>query len=426
MPASLSISGNIGQQNPMSTMNHRAAFIGNPAANRNTLNPSSFPHPQSQQKIDSLLANTQRNSLNMRAAVPSLRLQLSKLSHAEGPNDNTHTQKNTAAANHWQSLVAAEDFDAAIQIDSHSLFSQGGVFDADKPIPDHLKLYVEQCDDVMAKVRDKVSSGEMSPQKAVAFQTFLIKIGNEVMNHPIIAKNAYLERFREGVTPAQARNELQQFSVFAFQFNVSLAKMIANADTQEEWQTYTTILANEMGAPFAQGFDGELKGTFNIQKHNHHSWLMENAKDLGLSFKDIGSLKVAHSGTKAFVNAIDRYYTSNDRNVRGGAAFAIENWAAAKFWPLWLEGVKTMNKSLPKEDRAGLSYIKYHDVEERHHSKETIDELLDAYLDSGFEPETYLASAVTMLNEGVQAYYESQLANTPDKDETWPNSIVSK
>lgn len=361
---------------------------------------------------------------SMRAATGRLPLSLAAIN--DQSEDSRDAQTSGISLNDWQTLLGNEDLTAALAVDSHTLFSQNGIFDAGKPIPEHLNLFIEQCDDVMDKVRAKVEKGEMSLEKATGFQSFLVKIGNNVMNHPIIAKNAYLERFRDGVTPAQARNELQQFSVFAFQFNVSLAKMIANADSQEEWETYTTILANEMGAPFAQGFDGELKGTFNIQKHNHHTWLMDNAKDLGLTFKEIGGLNVAHSGTKAFVEAIDRYYTSNDRNVRGGAAFAIENWAAAKFWPLWLEGVTIMNKGLPKAERAGLSYIKYHDIEERHHSKETIDELLEAYMEDGFEPNTYLSSAVKMLDEGVQAYYTSQLDNMPDKDDSWPDSIVSK
>lgn len=363
--------------------------------------------------------------LPMRASIRSTSLHLSSLNDQES-NDSHELSKPSITLQDWHSLLGDEHLSDALGVDSYNLFAQNGIFDADQPVPEHLKLYIEQCDDVMEKVKVNVAKGDMSLEKAVGFQSFLVEIGREVLNHPIIAKNAYLERFRQGVTLAQARHELQQFSVFAFQFNVSIAKMIANADSEAEWEAYTTILANEMGAPFAQGFDGELKGTFDIRKHNHHTWLKNDGKKLGLSFKDLGSLAVAYRGTKAFVNAVDRYYTSADRNVRGGAAFAIENWAAAKFWPLWLEGVTKMNKSLPREDRVGTSYIKYHDIEERHHSKETIDELLDAYLEDGFNAETYLSSAVAMLNEGVQPYYTSQLANAPDKDASWPNSIVHR
>jgi hypothetical protein len=384
-----------------------AAFISTPGSrslltNKTPLQPSAF---LSQSQRSPIATNTN----GMRAPVASLRSPLSSLKAAIQHASNQH--KDSPA-----------NGDCTFTTDSKTLFGKAGVFKSDAANPEHLNLYIEQCDDVMETVKTKVSAGEITPKQAANFQSFLVQIGKEVMNHPIIAQNAYLERFRQGVTPAQARHELQQFSVFAFQFNVSLAKMIANADSQEEWATYTTILANEMGAPFAQGFDGELKGTFSL-KHNHHMWLLDNAKDLGLSFKDIGALDVAHSGTKDFVGAIDRYYTSADRNVRGGAAFAIENWAAAKFWPLWLEGVNTMNKSLPAEDRVGASYIKYHDAEERHHSKETIDELLEAFTTEGFEANTFLDSAVKMLNEGVQAYYESQLATIPEKNDSWPKSI---
>ena len=37
----------------------------------------------------------------------------------------------------------------------------------------------------------------------------------------------------------------------------------------------------------------------------------------------------------------------------------------------------------------------------------------------------FLAGAERMLNDGVQPYYESQLATLPEKDASWPTQATS-
>ena len=42
-----------------------------------------------------------------------------------------------------------------------------------------------------------------------------------------------------------------------------------------------------------------------------------------------------------------------------------------------------------------------------------------------FDAGKFLAGAEAILNEGVQAYYVSQLATLPEKDATWPDTAFA-
>lgn len=299
-------------------------------------------------------------------------------------------------------------------------YADAGVFNLSQPVPHHLDLYIEQSESAMSKVRHMVESDEITLEQGLKFQALLQKIGLRIINHPIISNNRYLARFGEGkLTQAQARHEAQQFSVFAIQFNAAQAQLVANSQTEEEWLERTKILANEMGAPYSHGFDGDLKGTWNI-KYNHHTWLLDMCKDLGLEFSDIGKLWVANAGSKAFLDAIFKHYTHSDPNISSGATFGIENWAANNLWKPWLSGMNAYNSQQAEGNKVSLSYIKYHDIEERHHSQATITELLANFIEPWFDAEKFLDSAEKILTEGVQAYYEGQLATLPDKDSSWP------
>ena len=90
----------------------------------------------------------------------------------------------------------------------------GIVADVHNP-PRHLELFAAQADRAMDACRALVEQEEMTPEAAADFQQLLLDTCARVMCHPIVAGNRYLERFAQGVTFAQARHELQQFSVFA-------------------------------------------------------------------------------------------------------------------------------------------------------------------------------------------------------------------
>jgi len=314
----------------------------------------------------------------------------------------------------------------SLDVPAVELYTTAGILRRDaggQPvIPRHLKLFVTQSEQALEKVRGLAASGEMSMDDAARFRQLLVDTCAHVMFHPIVASNRYLERFAEGVTFAQARHELQQFSVFALQFDVAQAKLVANAPSLEAYEERLNVLLNEKGIPFREGFEGDLTGQWNPQTV-HFTWLRNMAEGLNLKFEELGKIWIGQPGTVAFVNATFNTYASTDQNMALGASFGIENWAANNLWKPWITGMKKLNASLPT--RVNLGYLTYHDAEEEHHSQATLDELLENFCEPWFDGEKFLAGADTILTEGVQAYYVSQLATLPEKDASWPSEAVA-
>jgi hypothetical protein len=263
----------------------------------------------------------------------------------------------------------------------------------------------------------------MPSEKATEFQQLLIDACARVMCHPIIADNKYLARFAQGITKAQARHELKQFSVFALQFDVAQAKLMANAPSLEAYHERLNVLLNEKGIPYKDGFEGELTGKWNYNTV-HFTWLLNMAEGLDLTFEDLGKIWIASEGTKKFVECVFDTYAGIDQNVAQGASFGVENWAANNLWTPWIAGMKKLNETLPKP--VNLGYITYHESEERHHSQATIDELFENFMEPWFDAERFIEGAETILTHGVQVYYESQLASLPEKDSTWPQEACSQ
>jgi|GEM_PF-159344 len=284
-------------------------------------------------------------------------------------------------------------------------------------VPEHLRLYLEQADRVLGGVHDLAERGEADDRTCAAFRQLLVDACARVLCHPIVAGNLYLRRFARGVTLAQARHELQQFSVFAAHFDVAQAKLVANAPSREAYLERLKVLLNEKGIPYAHGFEGELTGRWTLETV-HFTWLRNMADGLGLKFEDLAKTSVALPGTLAFVNATFNYYASEDPNAALGASFAVENWAANSLWKPWIEGMRKLNAQLPRP--VNLGYLTYHDSEEEHHSQATLDELLENFRQPWFDAAKFLDGAERMLTDGVGAYYESQLATLPDRDDTWP------
>lgn len=305
---------------------------------------------------------------------------------------------------------------------ARDLFAASGLLSDPQSVPAHLQLFIEQADRILAQAREDVASGERTPEQAADFQQLLVDVAARVMFHPIIADNLYLQRFAEGVTESQARHECQQFSVFALQFDVAQAKLVANAPTEEAYEERLRVLLNEKGIPYRDGFEGELTGQWS-EATVHFTWMRNMAKGLGLGFADIGKIWIAQPGTKAFVDATFELYASTDPSTAAGATFAIENWAANSLWKPWIAGMRKLNAG--RKPPIDLGYLTYHDKEEEHHSQATLDELYEDFGESWFDAEKFLTAAEEMLTRGVQAYYESQLASLPDKDETWPLDATS-
>lgn len=284
-------------------------------------------------------------------------------------------------------------------------------------VSDHLRLFIDQADRVLMKVHDLAEQGELDETAAADFKKLLVEACSRVLCHPIVAGNLYLRRFAQGVTFAQARHELQQFSVFAAHFDVAQAKLVANAPTLEAYMERLKVLLNEKGIPYAHGFEGELTGRWKMDTV-HFTWLRKMADGLNLKFAELAKTWIALPGTKAFVDATFNYYAGDEQSAALGASFGIENWAANSLWKPWIAGMKKLNAQLARP--VHLGYLTYHDSEEEHHSQATLDELLENFRQPWFDAHQFLVGAECMLTDGVQAYYESQLAHLPEKDATWP------
>src|SRR5690606_6648151 len=80
---------------------------------------------------------------------------------------------------------------------------------------------------------------------------FKARLERDVLDHPVIAANAYTSCFRRGeFGDAETRAFLIQFSVFSNQFLVAQLRNMLNADTREEMRESKEILANEIGVGF--------------------------------------------------------------------------------------------------------------------------------------------------------------------------------
>ena len=301
------------------------------------------------------------------------------------------------------------------------LFTVSGLVDSQKAVPAHLQLFAAQVDRVLGHVHELVERHEMTSEDAARFAQLIVDACARVMCHPVVASNRYLARFSEGVTFSQAAHELQQFSVFAAQFDVAQAKLVANAPTLEAYLERLKVLLNEKGIPYENGFEGELTGQWKLDTV-HFTWMRRMAAGLGLRFEDLAKIWIAQPGTLSFVNATFDCYASTDQNMALGASFGIENWAANSLWKAWIAGMKKLNSTLAKP--VDLGYLTYHDLEEEHHSQATLDELLENFREPWFDAAAFLAGAEQILTDGVEAYYTSQLATLPDKDETWPQFAV--
>ncbi|MBI3861919.1 MAG: hypothetical protein HY290_08475 [Planctomycetia bacterium] len=314
--------------------------------------------------------------------------------------------------------MSAAPFLATFPVSRH-LLTAAGILPEHDEVPAHLALFTTQANSVLNQVHDLVDKGEMTLAAAAEFAQLIVDAAARVMCHPIVAGNRYLARFEQGVTFAQARHELQQFSVFAAQFDVAQAQLVANAPTFEAYFERLKVLLNEKGIPYENGFEGELTGQWSLDTV-HFTWLRSMADGLGLQFKDLAKIWIGHEGTRAFVDATFQSYASTDQSTALGASFGIENWAANSLWKPWIAGMRKLNATLARP--VNLGYLTYHNLEEEHHSQATLDELLENFREPWFNAEKFLAGAERILTDGVQSYYESQLETLPEKDDSWPES----
>ena len=212
----------------------------------------------------------------------------------------------------------------------------------------------------------------MVKDKKVSFDSFVLRLKNEIFTHSVITDNSYCKWF------ANANLNLddviyftKQFSVFSNQFPIAQLNKVINAGSLEEMHDAKEILLNELGVSFkkdSQKIDkdveyGGIEGSIEDSKFKfqfaHFEWLLSFAEPLGLGFNDIGKRSLGSPPTLFFCDELIRLYGSEDNVVGAGASFAVENWAASGFWKQLIQGLTHFSKNNSKPLQ--LAFFTWHD-----------------------------------------------------------------
>src|SRR5262249_28582438 len=155
---------------------------------------------------------------------------------------------------------------------SLDLFVVAGIPASHDNEPPHLGVVAPPAGRVPGGSHELVERGEKTGPAGRRLPHCLGHSRARAMCPPSAPRTRYLERFAKGVTFAQARHEVQQFSVFAAQFDVAQAKLVANAPTLEAYTERLNVLLNEKGIPYGNGFEGELNGQWSMDTV-HFTWM---------------------------------------------------------------------------------------------------------------------------------------------------------
>ena len=259
------------------------------------------------------------------------------------------------------------------------------------------------------------------------FDAFKQTIEERFMHHPVVTGNAYTQWFAHGEMPVEhLRRFAIEFSVFSNQFLLAALNRVINADTLHSARESKEILMNELGVIYNKGASGEsaaaeganadregdpalvsTEGTVDGGKFRfqaaHFEWLLRFGQSLGLTFDDMGKRRHGSPSTLHFCDELFRLYGSDDYNEAMGAAFAVENWAAAGFWKELIAGLEKLKATRVPE--MPLAFFTWHDKIEEQHKAHVWDELRECYESPKFREEPFLATGVKML-DGVKVFWD--------------------
>jgi len=265
------------------------------------------------------------------------------------------------------------------------------------------------------------------------FDAFKETIEQKFMRHPVVTDNAYTAWFARGaMTLDELRHFTVQFSVFSNQFLLAALNRAINADTLQATRESKEILMNELGviyndrgakghaaggesAPAASAnhdregdpalvsTEGTVDGgTFRFQAA-HFEWLLRFGQPIGLTFDDMGKRRHGSPSTLFFCDELFRLYGSDDYNEAMGAAFAVENWAAAGFWKELIAGLERVKRE--QVPALPLAFFTWHDKIEGQHKSHVWDELRECYESPKFREEPFIRAGIKML-DGVGAFWD--------------------
>jgi hypothetical protein len=264
------------------------------------------------------------------------------------------------------------------------------------------------------------------------FDVFKQAIEERFMGHPVVTGNAYTKWFSGGEMPVDhLRRFAIEFSVFSNQFLLAALNRVINADSLHAARESKEILMNELGviynksgndasgtphATSAAGSNNDREGDpalmstegtvdggkFRFQAA-HFEWLLRFGQALGLTFDDMGKRRHGSPSTLYFCDELFRLYGSDDYNEAMGAAFAVENWAAAGFWKELIAGLEKLKDTHVPE--MPLAFFTWHDKIEEQHKAHVWDELRECYESPKFREEPFITAGVKML-DGVKVFWD--------------------
>ena len=230
----------------------------------------------------------------------------------------------------------------------------------------------------------------------------------------------------------ELRHFTVQFSVFSNQFLLAALNRAINADTLQATRESKEILMNELGViyndrgvkrhqpnaeaqasssedhdregdPALVSTEGTVDGgTFRFQAA-HFEWLLRFGQPLGLTFDDMGKRRHGTASTLFFCDELFRLYGSDDYNEAMGAAFAVENWAAAGFWKELIAGLERVKRE--QVPALPLAFFTWHDKIEEQHKSHVWDELRECYDSPKFREEPFIRAGIKML-DGVKVFWD--------------------
>jgi hypothetical protein len=256
------------------------------------------------------------------------------------------------------------------------------------------------------------------------FEAFKQRIEQEFMGHPVVTHNAYTAWFAGGDMPlGHLRDFTVQFSVFSNQFLLAALNRVINADSLHAARESKEILMNELGVIYNGGrtqpgaaSDADREGDpalvstegtvdggrFRFQAA-HFEWILRFAESIGLTFDDIGKRRHGTPSTLQFCDELFRLYGSDDYNEAMGAAFAVENWAAAGFWKELIRGLERVKTT--QVPLIPLAFFTWHDKIEDLHRSHVWDELRECYESDKFREDPFISAGVKML-DGVKVFWD--------------------
>ena len=266
------------------------------------------------------------------------------------------------------------------------------------------------------------------------FDAFKRTIHQTFMHHPVVTQNAYTAWFARGTMSLDhLRHFTVQFSVFSSQFLLAALNRVINANSLEAAREAKEILMNELGVIYNKGGSAtpqatvadkdregdptlvSVEGTVDGGKFRfqaaHLEWILHFGESLGLTFNDIGKRRLGTDSTKYFCDELFRLYGSEDYNEAMGAAFAVENWAAAGFWKELISGLETMKRT--EVPQMPLAFFTWHDRIEDLHKSHVWDELEAMYHAPEFEEEPFIRAGMEML-DGVKVFWDGLLAHAEE------------